>query len=497
MKHIKQRFIADFEQSCPDTLSFDVTQLPKNVKKPRFHMRKKVKRAIIGTIIGVSVASVLVLVAIPLSTMLQVTSSVKVDRRNYSINEIKIAESNTFKKLNDISYPNLANPKRFSPLESEKTAYYNFANQTYHALANASNLTNLSYSPIGLYSVMNEMVGAVSNDDLKLRLESLLGLDEAGRQNFYRKLLWGNSFATDDATIQQRNAAFFNYLYDYSPDYVNYLTSLYCEAYQIDFDRETSKMTEWINKAVHADGYVNDQFFGIDDETALFLFSTLYFKNAWTNKYLTDKNVNDNFYLEDGTIIQTDYMRHSYTSSGYYDYGDYISFKDYYVRGSSVTYLVPKSTEDNIYSLTKDVNIFEEDEDRRVTPSIYSTIMINLKTPKFRNKGDVNFKSCLISLGFEDMFDRSVDSFHNAFTGEKAEDRLFYLQNILQRNEVEFNEDGSTVRSLTMGSFGGAMSSGPAASDTLDIELNQPFIYIIRDYNNNPIFVGHVDNPKA
>ena len=35
----------------------------------------------------------------------------------------------------------------------------------------------------------------------------------------------------------------------------------------------------------------------------------------------------------------------------------------------------------------------------------------------------------------------------------------------------------------------------PMENDTLDVKLNQPFIYIIRDINGTPIFVGHVDNP--
>ena len=49
-----------------------------------------------------------------------------------------------------------------------------------------------------------------------------------------------------------------------------------------------------------------------------------------------------------------------------------------------------------------------------------------------------------------------------------------------QRNEVEFNEDGSIVKSVSMS----GMSKGEAApfiGDTLDVNLNQPFIYIIRD----------------
>jgi len=41
-----------------------------------------------------------------------------------------------------------------------------------------------------------------------------------------------------------------------------------------------------------------------------------------------------------------------------------------------------------------------------------------------------------------------------------------------------------------MASFGGATAAAPMQPDgTLDVDLNQPFIYIIRDINDNPIFV--------
>ena len=71
------------------------------------------------------------------------------------------------------------------------------------------------------------------------------------------------------------------------------------------------------------------------------------------------------------------------------------------------------------------------------------------------------------------------------------------MQKIKQRNEVDFSEDGTVVKSLSMAELGikPLSSSTIRINEVLDIKLNQPFIYIIRDINKNPIFVGHVDNP--
>jgi serpin B len=354
----------------------------------------------------------------------------------------------------------------------------------------------MSYSFAGLYSIINEMTNATSREELKEKFNTLLGLNDSSRVTFYDKVMKANSFASDESTIQLKNAAFFNNEFNYNQEFVNSLTKLYCEAYQIDFEAEANKMVEWVNQAVNSNGFIDDKFLEMDDETQLYLFSTLYFKNGWANKYLSENNIKDDFYLSNDKTVTATYMKHSYLSQSYYDYGSYISVKDYYSSSrASVTYLVPKKVEDNIFDLTKDVNIFKEKEENIVKNGEYGYIMVNLSTPKFTTKSDVDFQKCLDNLGFGDIYNRNIDSFKNAFDDEKLIDYNIYIQKIKQKNEVEFNEDGSIVKSVTMATFGAGGVSAPMENDTLDVKLNQPFIYIIRDINGTPIFVGHVDNP--
>ena len=122
-------------------------------------------------------------------------------------------------------------------------------------------------------------------------------------------------------------------------------------------------------------------------------------------------------------------------------------------------------------------------------------IFVNLQTPKFNQVSDVDFKGAISSLGFADIFNNEIDSFSNAFNETDPSFKGLYLEQIKQRNEVVFNEDGSTIKSLSIAGFGPTGSAPTPELDTLDVKLNQPFIYIIRDINNTPIFVGHLDNP--
>ena len=495
MGDIKEKFKQDFEKANNVDLSFDVEKLEPNTKKSRHKIRPYKKVLIFG---AVAMASVVVIVSIPAGMLLiRTKESVRTYRRFYSMNETSLAEANTVRKLNLVGYPNQERPTKSILDENEKNAYGNFSNATYHGLVDSSKKDNMSYAVVGLYSMLNELEEATSNDDLNARLNELLGQDKEGRKTLYRKIMRANSFSKDTSSIQLKNAAFFHNEYRYSQAYVDTLSNMYCEAYQLDFAKDAGKIVEWVNKAVDSQGFIDENYLNIDSESQLYLLSTLFFKNAWMSKYLSENNIVDDFFLENGSAVKTTYMSHTYYDSRYYDYGSYISFRDYYQNGNaSVTYIVPKDAKDNIYDLTKNENIFIDKEENKIEAEEYSRFKINLKTPKFAFKTDIDFENALKHLGFADIFNKTVNSFGNAFDDENlAKDNLnIYLQQMKQRNEVEFNEDGSIVKSLSLSGLG-AGSAAPMKNNTLDVELNQPFIYIIRDINDTPIFVGHVDNP--
>lgn len=502
MNKIEKQFKKDFEESNKKIeLTFDVSQLTPNAEPEltfeEVKRKKKNKRKII--IACVSTAVVLTVIGISLSQMLEVHSSVTTARRRLSVNASALAESNSVRKLNDISYPNSDAPIKNELSENEINAFNEFSNTTYHSVVNVSKADNMSYATIGLYSILNELYGAISREDLQTQFDNLLGLNEESRTNFYNKVMRANSFVSRESTTQLKNAAFFDNAYDPNPEYINKLSKLYCECYETDLQTNASKLVEWVEKAVDTKGFIDENFLGVDPFTVLYYFSTLYFKNAWAYKYLSETNIEDAFYLSNGTTTQVTYMQHEFYTDKYYDYGSYISFSDIYMNNyATVTYIVPKDTKDDIYELTKNINIFEENDEKEVSNKhgdYYEPIIVDLKTPKFKTKSDLDFKTCFESLGFGDMFDNNIDSFHKAFLEEGSEGVRFYLQQAKQRNEIEFNEDGSIVKSLSMAAMGEDKSAAPFR-DALDVKLNQPFIYIIKDINGVPILVGHVDNPK-
>ena len=86
-------------------------------------------------------------------------------------------------------------------------------------------------------------------------------------------------------------------------------------------------------------------------------------------------------------------------------------------------------------------------------------------------------------------FDKASNSLNNVFNDENLD---VYLQLVKQKNEITFSEDGTMIKSVSYG-------AGNKAESTLDgynIKLNKPFIYIIYDVNDVPIYVGNMVNPN-
>ena len=503
MNKIKKQFEEDFNKSINTDLSFDTNQLENNTPKTKIRM-SPLKRTMI--IVSCSLAGVLTLVVLlPLSVFLiaslKTNESFRSYRKNYAFNEVSIAESNTFKPLNSINYPNSDKPVKNEFSDEQLNAYSNYSYQAYNSLISLPKEENLSFSLINLYAILNELEYAASDEEVKATLNNLLGLNAEKRVSFFDKMMKANFYADSNNTTQIKNSAFLTNKYEQNTDFINALSSLYCEAYQIDFSKESKKMVEWVNEAVNDSHFINEQFLELNEQTVFYLFSTLYFKNAWASKYVSDDNIKDYFYLNKEDTVKTTFMRHSYYVDHYYDYDEYISVTDYYATGGSVTYIVPKKIEDNIYKLTKNQNIFFENEENAVygKPLPYDEtrngkIRVNLTMPKFSNSYEFKLNDMLSNLGLAKGFTPDYDSFSKAFTSESCFDNI-YLQTVKQKNEVTFNEDGTVVKSVTMGAAG-AMSAEPRRDDTIDVTLNQPFIYIIKDINNTPIFVGHLDNPS-
>ncbi len=471
MKRLKNLVKTDFENKLDKKLSFDLNKLEDNPKKRSFKWL-----AVVACL-----APCFIFLVYFASQVLETKDSFSQKNKKYSLNEIKLIEQSTFRKINPDNFPSssLSNHKNS---EEYVNAIQNFTNKIYHNATNKKD--NFSFSPMGLYSNLNILSYAASSASDEL--DSLLGLTQNEREVEFKKMVDNNYFSNSDGVVQLSNAAFFTNQFAYNDEYVNRLTSNYVEAYQLDFLKDKEYLFDWIDQKLHESEFIDDKELSIDDETSLYILSTLYFDNRWQHRFPTSKTKVDNFYLASGETINVPFMETTYM--GYiYDHGEFISLLNYYHNGYHIEYFVPKKLEDNIYELTKDYDLFKVIDKEN---AFYGTIEISV--PKFSSSYSYNFNETLENVGLTNSFNPYAKPFNNAFKN-LDKDTSIYLYEVKQKNKISFNESGTIIKSLT---FSMAKNDAMLNNGEYQIKLNQPYIYIIYDRNNIPLYLGNVDNPN-
>ena len=95
-------------------------------------------------------------------------------------------------------------------------------------------------------------------------------------------------------------------------------------------------------------------------------------------------------------------------------------------------------------------------------------------------------------IGLKKLFNKKYNTLSNPFINRN--DYNYYLGIFSQKNQVELNEDGTTIKSMTVASI--RPESANIEFGGIEVKLNQPFIYIIRDRNRLPLFIGYIKEPN-
>jgi serine protease inhibitor len=448
------------------------------------HRKMVITSSIIVALIAVSAYPITKLIIDNSNKLYETT--VKTLDIDFTTNDIQNLKSQSFKYLNNVTYP--SKDKKFVEVDDDfKNSYFSFVNTIYNKDSTHTD-ENYSFSPYGLYSNLNLLSFGASSDVYKSSFDNLLGMsDNSVRNANLRQMYKNNYYVNDNGTIQTYNGAFYNNSYTENSDVIDELTKNYCEAFELNFSNndDVNKMITWANERAGSDLVKKDDL-EINENSVLYLFSTFYFNNKWNNSFATDLTTKKDFNLMNGETASVDFMQHTY-------YGDtkendkYISFYDYFQNGSKIKYVVPKSTENlNVFSVIGDEDIFSSD----VTN--YKNRIIQLSVPKFDLNYDINFTDTLKKVGLNDVLDPNQNSLGKFF--EDSESSNFHLSFTKQFNRIAFSEDAALISSVT--ESGMSDTSSPQIDDNpISISLNQPFIYVIYDSNDLPIYVGNVSNP--
>ena len=137
----------------------------------------------------------------------------------------------------------------------------------------------------------------------------------------------------------------------------------------------------------------------------------------------------------------------------------------------------------------------------KITKLIYSWInskntinTITLSLPKFNFKNTINFNQTLKDIGLSSLY-MQLDNFNNCFTFLDNEPHYTFIENSIQATKVSFDNDGASFKSIQASTIVECTSAAPIG-DHYYINLENPFIFEIRDEYDLPILFGLLNSTK-
>lgn len=380
----------------------------------------------------------------------------------------KIRETKSFKYLNKISLP--SNEKVNKRIDQKDVDTFNtFAFKSFKEIYKEGD--NAFYSPASLYMALSMLAEGANGESLN-QINNLLGSSDS-RTEINKSLFENNYYENDKGEAKLANSYWINLGLDVKEEYINKLNDkYYATGFASNFDDETkANMAKWIN--ANTNGFLNVKKEEFDDikDMVLCLINTIYFDNKWATKFDTKDTSTRTFYGK--TEESASFMYHDVMHACYIDDEITIAF-DKFHNGNSIQYIMANEnyTIDNAFSAL----------DRYLNNEIeLKSASINLYVPKFKYYTKMNLMEPLMKLGVSDIFDGYKADFSN------ISDTPLYVSKTIQNTGIEFNESGVKAAAF---SFVGMNKSAAEPPEKVTIELNRPFIYLIRDSAGCIIFMG-------
>ena len=352
-----------------------------------------------------------------------------------------------------------------------------------------SNDENILISPLSISSALSMTANGADGDTLK-EMEKVLGnglkLDDINEYMAYyisklpdkakeKVYLADSIWFKDDPTFKV-----YDEFLEANKKYYN------SEIYKSSFSPKSTAndVNSWVNKNTKGmiPSLINEG--NIKSNTMMLLINTLYFEAEWQKPYLSTKD--GKFTALDGTEypIQEMYSK----ESQYFDLGNADAFKKEYDGGnySFVGILPHEDVDFNEYIQSLDADSLCEGLKEYEDPD---TVDLYTMIPKFKYNYGKSLKEILPLLGMETAFNPDKADFSKINDLSVKGALPLYIDDVLHKTKIEVTEIGTKAAAATAVIMG-AGSAMPIPKKEVYIYLNRPFVYMIVDKNNVPLFIG-------
>ena len=351
---------------------------------------------------------------------------------------------------------------------------------------------NIIYSPLSIKYAL-KMLQEGASDNTYTQIEEIVGNSNLPTySNIENTLSLANGIFIRDT--------YYQYVKD---DYKNVLESKYNAEIRQDEFQSANNVNSWIAEKTFGkiENMLTDELV-TNSDLQMLLINALAIDMEWKIQFEDDKTGGRQFYLVDGTEMTATTMSRTTSSDdvSYYMGDDItaitIDLKEYEGTQLEFMALMPNTNlEQYVDSLTMDKI---EEITQNLNSASNTKAGVNINIPKFEFDYDLNLKDNLRKLGITDAFTPQLANFSNMADLEKTQKNL-YTSDALHKANIEFSEEGIKAAAVTVFVMMEATSSiGVKNEIPIEININNPFVFLIRDKNTKEIWlVGTVYEPNS
>ena len=338
---------------------------------------------------------------------------------------------------------------------------------------------NRVYSPISLYVALS-MLTEMTAGETKQQVMELLGAADSETLRQTVRDLWMSVYLDDGRSVcRLANGAFLRENADVKQEAVDALADwYYASTYRVPMGTAEADeaIAGWLNQ--NTGGLLSQETREIRTEVdnLLRLYNTIYYKSSWRDAFESSQTKQDTFTAANGAKQKTEFMHR--TESGSYRKGEGYTAAPRSLNDGRMVFVLPDEGVTPESLLQRQGFLTELTGDYNAAELVWSV-------PKFDVKSSTGLNEALRALGVTDAFDGTKADFTPLTDNGAAVD------SVMQAARVKIDEDGVEAAAYTeIVANDSAMMEIPP---TVEMELDRPFLFVIFDYNNVPLFVGTVN----
>ena len=338
---------------------------------------------------------------------------------------------------------------------------------------------NRVYSPISLYVALSMLTEMTAGETKQQVMELLSAADSETLRQTVRDL-WMSVYLDDGRSVcRLANGAFLRENADVKQEAVDTLADWhFASTYRVPMGTEEADkaIASWLNQ--NTGGLLSQETREIQTEVdnLLRLYNTIYYKSSWRDAFESSRTKQDTFTAADGSAQKVDFMHR--TERGSYRKGDGYTAAPRSLNYGRMVFVLPDEGVTPESLLQQQGLLTELAGDYNAAELVWSV-------PKFDVKSSTGLNEALRSLGVTDAFDGTKADF------TPLTDNGAWLSSAMQAARVKIDEEGVEAAAYTeLVCADSAMMEVPP---TVEMELDRPFLFVIFDNSNVPLFVGTVN----